>query len=190
MEARHGDVIVIRKDSTRKWDQYQWFKNGEEMKGEVQPYLYVPEGLELGAVYHVVLTQLDASGDTINSSPACDILITERHLIDLQQSDTDHEPSSDYISVVPTCVPLGKTRIHILGRNSSSSGHYRISNSEGQFISKGNYSGISTPVGIPAIAGLYIVQIWNDNKDSDESYRAVKVLVNDVCPDCSDTSSF
>jgi hypothetical protein len=84
----------------------------------------------------------------------------------------------------------GKTTIHILGRNSSSSGNYRISNSEGQFISKGNYSGRSTQVAIPAVAGLYIVQIWNDNKDSDESYRAVKVLVNDVCPDCSDISSF
>ena len=190
MEARHGDVIVIRKDSTRTWDQFQWYKNNQKIEGEVQPYLYVPDGLELGATYHVVLTQLSAEGDTINSSPACDILITESHLNQLHNDDTSHEPTSDYVSVVPTCVPLGKTTIHILGRNSSSSGNYRISNSEGQFISKGNYSGRSTQVAIPAVAGLYIVQIWNDNKDSDESYRAVKVLVNDVCPDCSDISSF
>ena len=154
------------------------------MFGYTKPYLYVPEGLLVGSDYHVVLTETDETGAIISSAPTCPI--TAKAIP--SSADMDHGPSSDYIAVTPTCVPRGGS-IHILSLNENSSGEFRINTVEGQFVSKGEYHGQATPVSIPSVEGMYIVQVWSSNKESKESYRAIKVIVRDTCPNC-DKSSF
>ena len=191
MEQRHNDLIVLLNadhNGGHEWTNFQWYRNGQKMFGYTKPYLYVPEGLvyesEGTASYHVVLTETDANGEVISSAPTCPIIVQYMPT----NHDADHGPSSDYIAVTPTCVPRGGS-IHILALNENSSGEYRITTSEGQFVSRGEYHGAATPVSIPSVEGLYIVQVWSDNQESKESYRAIKVIVRDTCPNC-DKSSF
>ena len=194
MVQRHGDLIVLLDENNNggyAWNGFQWYRNGQKMFGYTKPYLYVPEGLiydsEQTAEYHVVLTETDITGAVISSEPTCPIVVKA-----MPNSSTDpgkdHGPSSDYIAVTPTCVPRGGS-IHILSLNENSSGEYRINTVDGQFISKGTYHGQSTPVSIPSVEGMYIVQVWSSDKESKESYRAIKVIVKDTCPNC-DKSSF
>lgn len=191
---RHGDLIVVldsKSNGGHEWNLFQWYRNGQKMLGYTKPYLYVPEGLlyesEQSAQYHVVLTETDIMGDTISSAPTCPIVVQSMPNSPTNP-DNDHGPSSDYIAVTPTCVPRGG-QIHILSLNDNSSGEYRINTVEGQFVSKGEFKGKSTPVAIPSVEGMYIVQVWSSNKESKESYRAIKVIVRDTCPNC-DKSSF
>jgi hypothetical protein len=191
---RHGDLIVVldaKSNGGHEWNLFQWYRNGQKMLGYTKPYLYVPEGLlyesETSAEYHAVLTETDIMGDTISSAPTCPLVV--RALPNSPTNpDQDHGPSSDYISVTPTCVPRGGT-IHILSLNDDSSGEYRINTVDGQFVSKGEFKGKATAVAIPSVEGMYIVQVWSSNKESKESYRAIKVIVRDTCPNC-DKSSF
>ena len=200
LEQRHGDLIVVLDASSNgghNWNGFQWYRQGEhdivaqKMIGYTKPYLYVPEGLlyesEQSAQYHVVLTETDIMGDTISSAPSCPIVVKSMPNSSTNP-DKDHGPSSDYIAVTPTCVPRGG-QIHILSLNDNSSGEYRINTVGGQFVSKGEFKGKSTPVAIPSVEGMYIVQVWSSNKESKESYRAIKVIVRDTCPNC-DKSSF
>lgn len=187
MEQRHGDLIVLLDadyNGGHKWTGFQWYRNDQKMFGYTKPYLYVPEGLLVGSDYHVVLTETDETGAIISSAPTCPI--TAKAIP--SSADMDHGPSSDYIAVTPTCVPRGGS-IHILSLNENSSGEFRINTVEGQFVSKGEYHGKATPVSIPSVEGMYIVQVWSSNKESKESYRAIKVIVRDTCPNC-DKSSF
>lgn len=190
MEQRHGDMIVLldaNHNGGHEWTSFQWYRDGWAMPGYTKPYLYVPEGLLIGSEYYVVLTETDDAGEVITSAPTCPIIAQEKSN-SASNPDTDHGPSSDYIAVTPTCVPLGGS-IHILSLNEKSHGEYRISTVEGQFVSKGEFTGKATPVSIPSVEGMYIVQVWSDNKESKESYRAIKVIVRDTCPNC-DKSSF
>lgn len=192
MEQRHNDLIVLLNadhNGGYEWTEFQWYRNGQKMYGYTKPYLYVPEGLvyesEGSASYYVVLTETDANGEVISSAPTCPITV---QYTSSTNPGSDHGPSSEYIAVTPTCVPRGGS-IHILALNENSSGEYRITTAEGQFVSRGKYQGAATPVSIPSVEGLYIVQVWSDNKESKESYRAIKVIVRDTCPNC-DKSSF
>lgn len=194
MEQRHGDLIVLldaNYNGGHAWNVFQWFRNGQKMTGYTKPYLYVPEGLltgsEQSAEYHVLLTETDDKGEVISSAPTCPIVVKAMPNSPTNP-DKDHGPSSDYIAVTPTCVPTGG-QIHILSLNENSSGEYRINTIEGQFVSKGVYRGKATPVSIPSVEGMYIVQVWSADKESQESYRAIKVIVRATCPNC-DKSSF
>lgn len=188
MVQRHSDLIVVLEtnyNGGHAWNNFEWYENGKLMIGYTKPYLYVPEGLVVGAEYHAVLTETDIIGDTISSAPTCPIVVKE-------MPSSGAGPSSDYIAVTPTCVPLngdGYVYIHILALNESSSGEFRINTVEGQFVSKGTFEGKATPVKMPTAEGMYIVQVWSSNKESKESYRAVKVIVRKTCPNC-DKSSF
>ena len=90
-----------------------------------------------------------------------------------------------YLSVVPTCVVTGHPFINILSRKD---GVYRIHSSAGQFIKEGIFRADVTEVEIPAVTGLYIVQLWS-NDTPEEPYRAIKILVREKCENCN-TSSF
>ena len=191
MEQRHDDVIAILDSAYNgghKWNRFQWYKGRQKLEGETKPYLFVPDKLVEGDLYHVVLTEVDAQGDTLSSEPACPIVISNTPEI-VGSGDDDHGPEREYLAVTPTCIPLGKTTAHILARDENSTGTYRISTVEGQYITKGEFRGIATTITIPSVEGMYIVQVWDSNKESKESYRAIKVIVRDICPNC-DPSSF
>lgn len=187
MIQRHGDLIVLLDvdyNGGHAWNNFEWYENGKLMSGYTKPYLYVPEGLVVGAEYHAVLTETDLIGNIISSAPTCPIIAKE-------MPSSGAGPSSDYIAVTPTCVPLNgedKIYIHVLS-NENGSGDYRVSTIEGQYVTKGKFEGKATPVKMPRSEGMYIVQVWSSNKESKESYRAVKVIVRKTCPNC-DKSSF
>lgn len=187
MIQRHGDLIVLLDvdyNGGHAWNNFEWYENGKLMSGYTKPYLYVPEGLVVGAEYHAVLTETDLIGNIISSAPTCPIIAKE-------MPSSGMGPTSDYIAVTPTCVPLNgedKIYIHVLS-NENGSGDYRVSTVEGQYVTKGKFEGKATPVKMPTAEGMYIVQVWSSNKESKESYRAVKVIVRKTCPNC-DKSSF
>ena len=162
------------------------------MTGYTKPYLYVPEGLTPGSEYYVVLTEKDAiTGENTPEAPTCPI--TVKHMDNPGQSTT-LGPTSDYIAVTPTCVPRGGS-LHILIHNENPDdnilGKYRIITVDGQLFKPiASLTEASTPVSFrSAPEGMYIVQVWSTNKESKESYRAVKVIVRSTCPNC-DKSSF
>lgn len=187
MIQRHGDLIVLLDvdyNGGHAWNNFEWYENGKLMSGYTKPYLYVPEGLVVGAEYHAVLTETDLIGNIISSAPTCPIIAKE-------MPSSGMGPTSDYIAVTPTCVPLNgedQIYIHVLS-NENGSGDYRVSTVEGQYVTKGKFEGKATPVKMPTAEGMYIVQVWSSNKESKESYRAVKVIVRKTCPNC-DKSSF
>ncbi|MBR4563759.1 MAG: IgGFc-binding protein [Paludibacteraceae bacterium] len=178
MQQRHGDMIVIRDSAdngNRRFTAFQWYKDGRELPGQVGPYLYMPGGLEPGAEYYVLLTEPRAAGDTI-VAPVCALTAVA------DPGDDPHGPTYDYLDVVPTCVPVGRTTINIVS-NETNKGTYRLSTIEGQYISSGEFTGPATAVTIPSVEGMYIVQVWADNKESIEPYRAIKVVVGSLCQD-------
>ena len=181
MEQRHNDLIVLLDSADnggRTFSAFQWYKDGQPLQGFTQPYLYIPGGLEPGASYHVDLTETNEQGDTITISPTCPIIAIEApHAGDID--DNNHGPASDFISVTPTCVPLGRTLLYIVA-NPENKGTYRITTIDGQFIRSGEYAGEATPIRIPAVEGMYIVQIRSANGIV-EPLRAIKVLVGDIC---------
>lgn len=190
LEQRHGDLIAILDSAYNgghNWNGFQWYENGILKNGYTKPYLYIPGGLREDAEYHVVLTETNELGDTISSAPTCPITIQA-----LPNSHTDpgndHGPSSDYIAVTPTCVPIGEF-MYILS-NENNSGKYRLSSAEGQFLKEGEFNGKATAVQYRlTVEGMYIIQVWSSKKESKESYRAIKVIVRESCPYC-DKSSF
>lgn len=178
MQQRHGDMIVIRDSAdngNRRFTAFQWYKDGRELPGQVGPYLYMPGGLEPGAEYYVLLTEPRAAGDTI-VAPVCALTAVA------DPGDDPHGPTYDYLDVVPTCVPVGRTTINIVS-NETNKGTYRLSTIEGQYISSGEFTGPATAITIPSVEGMYIVQVWADNKESIEPYRAIKVVVGSLCQD-------
>ena len=189
MVKRHGDLIALLDDG-HAWNNFEWYKNGNLMRGYTKPYLYVPEGLledgEQEAEYYAVLTETDITGDIISSAPTCPIVVKDG------MPYSGMGPTSDYIAVTPTCLPIngeGDVFIHILS-SENGSGEYRITTVEGQFVTKGDFKGNATKVKMNNLPeGMYIVQVSSYNKESKEAYRAVKVIVRKTCPNC-DKSSF
>jgi hypothetical protein len=176
MQQRHGDMIVVRDSAdngNRRFTAFQWYKDGRELPGQVGPYLYMPGGLEPGAEYYVLLTEPRAAGDTI-VAPVCALTAVA------DPGDDPHGPTYDYLDVVPTCVPVGRRTINIVS-NETNKGTYRLSTIEGQYIDSGEFTGPVTAITIPRGEGMYIVQVWADNKESIEPYRAIKVVVGSLC---------
>ena len=177
-EQRFGDVIAILNENYNggyNWSEYQWYQGDSMLVGQTKPYLYIPTGLQVGEEYHVRLTR---EGET-KDFPTCPIVIGTDPIHD------DFAPTMGYLSVVPTCVVTGHPFINILSRKD---GVYRIHSSAGQFIKEGIFRADVTEVEIPAVTGLYIVQLWS-NDTPEEPYRAIKILVREKCENCN-TSSF
>ena len=176
MEQRHGDVIALLNEQFNggyTWTEYQWYEGDQKLIGQTKPYLHIPTGLTPGAMYHVELTR---TNDSI-AFPTCEIEAIANPISD------DFAPTRGYLSVTPTCVVTGHPIIYILSRKD---GTYRISSLEGQTVGEGVFHPDVTEVTIPAVTGMYIVQLWSDDTP-EEPYRAIKVLVREQCPNC-DTS--
>ena len=178
MEQRHSDVIALLNENYNggyTWTEYQWYENNEKLIGQTRPYLHIPTGLKVGAWYHVELTR-DGEEEAF---PTCEIQAV------MNPINNDFEPTMGYLSVTPTCVVTGHPIIYILSRKD---GTYRVATSNGQIVSDGVFRADVTEVELPAVTGMYIVQLWS-NDTPEEPYRAIKVLVREQCPNC-DTSSF
>lgn len=177
-EQRYGDVIALLDSAYNggyQWAEYQWFEGDSLLVGQTKPYLYLPMGLNVGAEYHVELTRPNEK----EAFPTCPVVAVANPIVD------DFAPRKGYLAVTPTCLVVGNPTAHILSRKD---GTYRVTTSEGAFVTEGVFRAPVTPVAIPAVEGLYIVQLWS-NDTPEEPYRAIKVLVSQKCPNC-DISSF
>lgn len=178
LEQRHGDVIAILNEKYNggyTWTQYQWYEGDSLLVGQTKPYLHIPTGLTPGAFYHVELTRTDET----EAFPTCEIQAIANPI------NNDFAPTMGYLSVTPTCIVKAHPIAYILSRKS---GMYRVSTSDGKFVSEGVFQPDVTEINMPDISGLYIVQLWSTDTP-EEPYRAIKVLISEQCPNC-DTSSF
>lgn len=178
LEQRHGDVIAILNDTYNggyTWTEYQWYEGDSMLVGQTRPYLHIPTGLTPGAFYHVELTRTEET----EAFPTCEIQAVANPV------NNDYEPTMGYLAVTPTCVVTGHPVIYILSRKD---GTYRVATTDGHLVSEGIFRADVTEVNLPAVNGMYIVQLWSTDT-AEEPYRAVKVLVRDKCPNC-DISSF
>ena len=177
-EQRYGDVIALLDSAYNggyRWTEYQWYEGDSLLVGQTKPYLHLPMGLNVGAEYHVELIRPNET----ESFPTCPIVAVANPIVD------DFAPRKGYLAVTPTCLVAGNPVTHILSRKD---GTYRVTTSEGAFVTEGVFRAPVTPIVIPAVEGMYIVQLWS-NDTPEEPYRAIKVLVSQTCPNC-DTSSF
>ena len=173
-EQRFGDVIALFNEKYNGgyyWDHYQWFHGDELLVGETHEYLYIPTGLIVGDQYHVRLTR---EGET-EDFQTCPITIVGDPI------NNDFSPQMGYLSVVPTCIVIGHPYANILSRKD---GMYRISSSTGHLVSEGVFRADVTQVELPAVAGMYIFQLWSADTP-EEPYRSIKVIVKDVCESCN-----
>lgn len=173
-EQRYGDIIALLNDTYNggyRWSDYQWYQGDSMLVGETKPYLYIPTGLIVGEEYHVMLTR---EGET-TSYPSCPITIVR------DPNGSEFAPVMGYLSVSPTCIVAANPTTNILSRKN---GTYRITNSNGRLVSDGTFQADVTPIQLPAINGLYIIQLWSPDTP-EEPYRAIKVLVRDKCDDCA-----
>lgn len=173
-EQRFGDVIAILNDSLNggyKWSDYQWYQGDSMLVGQTKPYLYMPEGLVVGEQYYVMLTR---EGET-DSYPTCPVTVI------MNPNHNDYMPTMGYLSVTPTCIVTANPVAHILSRKS---GTYRITNSNGRLVQEGSFTPDATPIYLPAVDGLYIIQLWSPDTP-EEPYRAIKVLVREKCENCA-----
>ena len=179
MEQRHSDLIALLNEDYNggyTWTAFQWYEGDSMLVGQTKPYLYIPTGLKVGAEYYVELTR---DGEQ-ESFPACPLVAVSK-----QQGTSDPKPNMPYLAVTPTCVVIAHPYIDILAQKE---GTYRVTNTAGRTISEGAFHPDVTTVQLPAIEGLYIVQLWSINT-TEEPYRAIKVMVKQECPNC-ETSSF
>ena len=173
-EQRYGDIIAILNDSLNggyTWSAYQWYQGDSLLVGQTKPYLYMPTGLAIGEQYHVVLTR---EGET-EGYPTCPITAV------MNPNGNDYMPTMGYLSVSPTCIVSGNPTTNILSRKG---GNYRITNSNGRLVSTGTFGPDVTPIQLPAVDGLYIIQLWSPDTP-EEPYRAIKVLVRETCENCA-----
>ena len=173
-EQRYGDVIAILNEDYNggyTWTNYQWYQGDSMLVGQTKPYLHIPTGLTVGAQYHVMLTR---EGET-ESYPTCPITAV------YNPNGTDYSPTMGYLSVTPTCIVRANPITNILSRKG---GTYRIASSEGRLVSEGSFEADVTPIQLPAIDGLYIIQLWSPSSP-EEPYRAIKVLVREQCENCA-----
>ena len=173
-EQRYGDIIAILNDSLNggyTWSEYQWFQGDSMLVGQTKPYLYLPTGLAIGEQYHVLLTR---EGEN-EAYPTCPITVIRN------PNGTDYTPTMGYLAVTPTCVVTANPTTNILSRKS---GTYRISSSNGRLVGQGSFDPDTTPIRLPAVDGLYIIQLWSPDTP-EEPYRAIKVLVREKCENCA-----
>ena len=178
LEQRHGDMIALLNEKYNGgyvWTEYRWYEGDSLLEGQTKPYLYLPTGLKVGTEYHVVLTR---EGET-EAFPSCPIVAIANPVVN------DYAPTQGYLAVTPTCITTAHPYATILSRKD---GTYRITTSGGRFVSEGVFRADATAIEMPAIEGLYIVQLWS-NDTPEEPYRAIKVIVSKQCPNC-DISSF
>lgn len=175
-EQRHGDVIALLNEDYNggyKWSAYQWYEGDSMLIGQTKPYLHIPTGLKAGEKYFVMLTR---EGET-EAYPTCPIIAIS------DPNGNDYMPKMGYLSVTPTCIVTGHPVANILSRKG---GSYRITSSAGRMVSEGTFAPDVTPIMLPAIEGMYIIQLWSPDT-LEEPYRVIKVLVRDKCENC-DTS--
>ena len=170
-QQRFGDVIALYNEKYNggyQWSAYQWYHGDSLMEGETFEYLYVPTGLVVGDQYHVRLTR---EGETTDFQ-TCPITIVADPI------NNDYAPTMGYLSVTPTCVCPCSPYINILSRKD---GTYRITAADGSLVREGVFRADVSPVNIPTIEGVYIVQLWSPDTP-EEPYRVFKVLVSPKCP--------
>ena len=141
--------------------EFQWYKNGAEIIGATNPYLFEPHWLN-GVSYSAKLTR---AGEMVGYM-TCEL--------EVDTTRNDHlVPTLPYISVVPTLVVKENPVVNILATND---GYYSITNAVGTTVASGRFipdSHDAFEVQLPSVAGTYIFKMVDDIG----LQREVKVIV-------------
>ncbi|MBR6017813.1 MAG: IgGFc-binding protein [Paludibacteraceae bacterium] len=172
LTTQHWNDAIFIMDSTQNggysFAGYQWYRNDTILPGETRPYLYDPQYLHDGAQYSVALTRSE-DGVTVRTCPIVPDL----------SNPYDNSPQQAYVSVVPTVVARENAIVYIL---STTTGHYKLLNPQGQLVSQGAYQPDNTntyPVQLPAVSGVYVFHLVEDTTAGTgrDLSRTVKVIV-------------
>lgn len=141
---RWNDVIGVRNSGYNggySFSAYQWYVDGQIMAGEVNPTLYLPDGLVAGADYSIALTRSD-DGVTVMTCPI-----------------TANVWSEAEIDVTPTVTFRSET----VSVKSSVAGTYRIWTVTGILVSSGELLSGETAIAAPDYAGTYLMELLLDD---------------------------
>ena len=145
-----------------RFEKFQWFHNDAIMPGQISHFLYQPHWLENGQDYAVELTRVGEDYGIMT----CPLTI--------EWTGNDKvTPSMQYLSVVPTMVSRDYPVTNIL---SLIEGNYKVINPTGSTIQSGRIvpdEHHAMYVTLPAVAGLYVIEMSDDEGNS----RTVKVMV-------------
>ena len=119
-EQHWNDAIVLYNEIYNGgyvWSDYQWYKDGKPLPGQVEEYYYNPQNLDWGHAYQVRLTREDDGYSTFT----CPIY---------PDSIVDYlTPKMDYVSVVPTLIFESYPVVNIL---STEGGTYTLHSVDGR----------------------------------------------------------
>ena len=84
---RWGDVLSLKNaealgvdPETHQFENYQWFKNNDTIPGANLSYLYVDEGLDPNAFYHLEMTRV-GSGEKVVTCPFRPTAVAEQAVV-------------------------------------------------------------------------------------------------------------
>ncbi len=140
LSQRWSDVIGIKSSET-EYARYQWYKNAVAVDNADSPYLYVPDGLEIGAEYSVELFTISAERGVMS----CPIVAT---------AVADSE-----IEITPTVVSEGvPVRIRL-----SESAMMRLVGVDGVLLLQQQLEEGQTFVSLNVSKGIYFLQLQPRN---------------------------
>ncbi|MDR3366163.1 MAG: MBG domain-containing protein [Prevotellaceae bacterium] len=152
MAQKWNNVIALRKGDY-EFTAYQWLKNGEELPGATQPYLYMPPMLDPTATYSVLLTRTD--GVTLSACPCRIYLRTQEN--------------EENITAYPTVTDKGST----LTITSLQQGEAIIRNTFGVGVTRQTFGVGTSTIAVPGQAGIYFIELCVEG----EKAKTVKILV-------------
>lgn len=129
---------------------FQWYMNELPMEGETGSYLYRPEGLDMTAIYRVLLTRDDG--------------------VSVMTCGYQPTPKSD-VQVVPTFT-MPRNIIRIL--TSSDRGEATLWNASGMLVGSYTIRGTETEITAPSESGIYILNVRLSNGKGDTFKIVVK----------------
>lgn len=154
LTQKWNDVIAIRNavnNGGYDFSAYQWYKDGQPIEGETDPYLYIAEGaLDTIAEYAVLLTRSD-DGESVLTCP----------IIPVWKSETDLYPT-----VVPPDVPVAMSL--------SEPATVQVYDMWGVRVKAQDYpAGAAQQLVVSDVAGHYFVHVRLQSGDT----RSFKVIV-------------
>ena len=154
LQPKFNNLIALLDKETNggyEFITYQWYKNGELMEGEIDPYLYLPEGETFadGDCYHLLLKRKD-DGVVLKT---CEVCPATTPIDDVEASD---------IAISATLLNKGQS---ILIQNFDK-GLVNIYSFTGQLIDSYKITSEMTEIFAPNQQGFYLLELITTDDNS------------------------
>lgn len=173
---RWDDVLAVRRpefisavkdggeDPTEyEYTEYQWYKNGQPIPGATNSFIYVPEKLDMTAVYEVELTRKKDGVKTMSCAA---------NLGAIGEADKSRE-----VTLSTTYVQSGtpaELKVHGVA---SVCGIVRVMNMLGVEVSRTELRDAYVQFEMPRTPGVYVVEILLNQTDGSVSRKVERVVV-------------